>query len=89
MTSRYRVEQRQIMHRGHAFHFVSYEGQEANLARGVPATEPAWFLVSDGYRWEVMPQRPDQEVDELDRMLRDWLETRVFGDAANTHVRES
>ncbi|UCG88690.1 MAG: hypothetical protein JSW71_09185 [Gemmatimonadota bacterium] len=84
MTSRYRVEQRRIKHRGREFRFVSYEGQTANIARGIPATEPAWFLVTDGYRWEAMTQQADQELDELDRMLREWLEACVFSGVAET-----
>jgi hypothetical protein len=71
------------------FHFVSYEGQAANVTRGVAATEPAWFLVTDGYRWEAMPQHPDQDGDELDSLLREWLEQHVFADAATSHVPES
>jgi hypothetical protein len=77
MGSRYTVEQRRITHRGRTFRFVSYEGQRANAARKEPATEPAWFLVNAGYRWEVMPQQPGQEVDEVDRLLTKWLETYV------------
>jgi hypothetical protein len=82
MASRYRVEQRRITHRGRTFHFVSYEGQPGNEARNQPATVAAWFLVSGGYRREVMPQQPDQDVEELDRMLAEWLETHVFAESA-------
>jgi hypothetical protein len=80
MASRYRVEQRTITHRGRNFHFVSYEGQPANAARNVPATDAAWFLVSGGYRREVMPQQLDQDVEELDQMLAEWLESHVFAE---------
>ena len=82
MASRYRVEQRRITSRGRSFHFVSYEGQPANAARNEPATEAAWFLVSGGYRREVMSQQLDQDVEELDRMLAEWLETHVFEEPA-------
>ncbi len=82
MASRYRVEQRRITYRGRSFHFVSYEGQPANAARNEPATEAAWFLVSGGYRREVMSQQLDQDVEELDRMLAEWLETHVFEEPA-------
>jgi len=80
MASRYRVEQRKITHRGRSFHFVSYEGLPANASKNVPATVAAWFLVSGGYRREVMPQQLDQDVEELDRMLAEWLESHVFAE---------
>ena len=84
MASRYRVEQRYVSHRGREFHFVSYEGRPANNARKEPATEAAWFLVNAGHRWEVMPQQPDQEPDELDRQLTEWLEVHVFVETVPT-----
>ena len=64
MASRYRVEQRKITHRGRSFHFVSYEGLPANKARNEPPTDAAWFLVSGGYRREVMPQQIDQDIED-------------------------
>jgi hypothetical protein len=78
MPSRYRVEQRRITHRGRPFHFISYEGRPANQRRNEPATDPAWFLVTAGYRWEVMPQHAGQEADEVERLLTEWLEAHVF-----------
>jgi len=81
MASRYQVEQRHISHRGRKFHFVSYEGRPANTARNEPATEAAWYLVNAGHRWEVMPQQRDQELDELDRQLTEWLDQHVFAEA--------
>lgn len=81
MPSRYRVQHRRITHRGRAFDFFSYDGQPANVARKQAATEPAWFLVNDGYRRGALPQKPDQDVDELDRLLVEWLETNVFAEA--------
>ena len=88
MTSRYKVEQRHILHRGSEFHFISYEGQAANAARGVTATDPTWYLVTDGHRWEAVAQQPEQELDELDGMLREWLEEHVFADVAASGVPE-
>jgi hypothetical protein len=81
MASRYKVEQRRIAHRGRNFLFVSYEGQPGNTARNEPPTDAAWFLVSSGHRWEAMPQLPDQEPDELDRLLTEWLESHVFAES--------
>ena len=70
----YRVEQRQLAYRGRSFHFVSYEGQRANLRTGQLATPATWFLMNAGTRWEVMPQVPDQELAETDRLLIEWLQ---------------
>lgn len=76
--SKYAVEQRRLTHRGREFHFVSYEGQPANPRRSQPATEAAWWLMSAGKRWEVMPYRSGQADQEVDRLLTEWLETHVF-----------
>jgi len=73
----YKVEQRQIMHKGRAFHFVSYEGQTADVAKKRTATAPAWYLMNAGTRWEVMPQLQGQDLGELDQLLLDWLERTI------------
>ena len=70
----YKVEQRRLVYRGREFHFVSYEGQRGNPARGTSATPPAWFLMSAGGRLAVMPQLEGQSPDETDRRLIRWLE---------------
>jgi len=69
----YRVEQRQIIHHGRVFHFVSYDGQPGNAARGQPATLAAWFLMSAGTRWEVAPQIVGEEPAATDRRLLEWI----------------
>jgi len=76
------VEQRRLMYRGREFHFVSYEGLPANVKRAQPATEPAWWLMSAGTRWEVMPFQPGRDEHELDRAFAAWLDRHVFQAAA-------
>jgi hypothetical protein len=76
--AKYAVEQRRLAYRGREFHFVSYEGQPANPRRDEPATEAAWWLMSAGKRWEVMPYQPGQSEPELDRLFTEWLEAHVF-----------
>jgi len=76
--SGYRVEQHRLTHRGRVFHFVSYEGAPANLAKQVAATSPSWYLMSAGKRWEVMPQSVGQDPAELDRLFAEWLDRNVF-----------
>lgn len=72
------VEQRRLLYRGRDFHFVSYEGIPANLKRAQLATEPAWWLMSAGTRWEVMPFTPGREEAELDQGFTLWLDEHVF-----------
>jgi hypothetical protein len=77
-TGKHIVEQRRLTYRGREFHFVSYDGQPANVKRGQVATAPAWWLMGAGTRWEVIPCRPGQSQEELDRLFTSWLETHVF-----------
>ena len=74
----YRNEQRRLHHRGRTFHFVSYEGKPANTKRLELATEPAWFLMQGGKRWEVMPYVEGQTEAELDSQLTAGLDEHVF-----------
>ena len=73
----YRVEQRQIMYRGKAYHFVSYEGTRANPARNQVASVATWFLMSAGTRWEVMPQTLGQTPEDIDLLLIAWLKATI------------
>ncbi len=72
------VEQRRVQYRGREFHFVSYDGLPANAKREQPATTPAWWLMSSGTRWEVMPFQPGRDAEELDRAFTEWLDEHVF-----------
>lgn len=74
----FRTEQHRLVHRGREFHFVSYDGTPANAKRGQPATTPAWWLMSAGTRWEVMPYHPGWDAAELDRAFAEWLDAHVF-----------
>ena len=77
-ATRHVVEQRRLLYRGREFHFVSYDGVPANPKRAVPATAPAWWLMSGGTRWEVMPFQPGQTPQELDREFTAWLDANAF-----------
>ena len=72
------VEQRRLQYRGRDFHFVSYDGLPANVKREQLATEPAWWLMSAGTRWEVMPFQPGRDTTELDGAFSVWLDENVF-----------
>jgi hypothetical protein len=77
-VSRLSVEQVHLRHRDRVFHFVSYQGQPEDRKRNRPAIDPAWFLMTAGKRWEVMPHQPDQEQAERDSLFTAWLEQHVF-----------
>ena len=79
--SRPQTEQRRLAYRGREFHFVSFDGQPANPRKDQPATAPAWWLMSAGKRWEVMPFRAGQSADALDRAFMAWLDAHVFHSA--------
>jgi len=72
------VQQRRLYYRGRMFHFVSYEGLPANPKRSQAATAPAWWLMSGGTRWEVMPFYPGYDEAELDRAFTTWLDAHAF-----------
>ena len=71
-------EQRRVQYRGREFHFVSYDGLPANEKRAQLATTPAWWLMSGGTRWEVMPFHPGRDAAELDSEFTTWLDAHVF-----------
>jgi hypothetical protein len=75
---RHSVEQRRLNYRGREFHFVSYDGLPANEKRAQVATDPAWWLMGAGTRWEVLPYRPGQPAEELDRLFAQWIDQHVF-----------
>jgi len=77
--SRPTVEQRRLQYRGREFHFVSYDGLPANAKRAQLATAPAWWLMSAGTRWEVMPFHSGDDEASLDRAFMAWLDANVFG----------
>jgi len=86
-VSSYKVEQRNLNHRGREFHFVSYEAQAANERRGQVAMPAMWYLMNEGKRRPVVPQVPGQELMDLDTALMRWLDQEVFGSptAARRH----
>jgi hypothetical protein len=76
--SRPLVEQRRLQYRGREFHFVSYDGRPANAKLAQPATMPAWWLMSAGTRWEVMPFHLGRDEEELDQAFTAWLDAHAF-----------
>ncbi|MCU0621128.1 MAG: hypothetical protein MUC69_06465 [Gemmatimonadales bacterium] len=74
----FKVQQRHLVHRGRAFHFVSYEGRPADAGKMILATPPTWFLIASGKRWEVMTYDPDATAEQCDRRFMGWLDENVF-----------
>src|SRR5690606_35645464 len=53
--SAFKSEQRHLIVRGRAFHFVSYEGRPANAHRGEDQQPPMWYLMVEGRRFAAFP----------------------------------
>jgi hypothetical protein len=79
--SGYKTQQHRLIRRGRTFHFVSYDGQPADLKHSQPETVPSWFLMLAGKRWVVSPQAAVAEPAELDRQFGEWLDAHVFSGA--------
>lgn len=79
--SGYKTQQHRLVHRGHSFHFVSYEGQPADPKRLQLEVQAAWYLMLSGKRWMVGPQVGVPVPSELDREFGDWLDAHVFSGA--------
>jgi len=79
--SGYKTQQHHLVHRGHSFHFVSYEGHPADPKHLQLEVPPTWYLMLSGKRWVVSPQVGGAEPWELDRQFGDWLDAHVFSGA--------
>jgi hypothetical protein len=80
-VSAYKTQQHRLVHRGRAFHFVSYEGQPADMKKQTDAVPPSWYVMLGGKRWSVMVQAIEAEPAELDRLFGQWLDVHVFFEA--------
>lgn len=80
----YKVEQHRLSHQDREFHFVSYDARPANERRGEEAFPQMWFLMNAGRRIPVMPQTLGQEIEELERLFREWLDGNVFNETAQS-----
>jgi hypothetical protein len=78
IMSAYKTQQHRLVHRGRSFHFVSYEGQAADLKRQTAATPPTWYIMLGGKRWAVMAQTGEVEPATLESRFVQWLDENVF-----------
>jgi hypothetical protein len=76
--SAYKTQQHHLVHRGRAFHFVSYEGQAADMKKQLEAKPATWYAMLAGKRWPVAEQVGETEPAELDRQFAQWLDEHVF-----------
>ena len=79
--SGYKTQQHRLIRRGRTFHFVSYDGQAADLKRSQPEMPPSWYVMLAGKRWVVSPQSGEAVPAELDRQFGEWLDAHVFAGA--------
>ena len=69
----YKNAQQHLVFKGRHFHFVSYDGQPANVKRGVIETGPMWYLMGPNKRWPVMPHVIGQTDEEIVSDLKSWI----------------
>ncbi len=81
--SAFKSEQRHLIVRGRAFHFVSYEGRPANAHRGEDQQPPMWYLMVEGRRFAAFPCDAHQAGAELDAALARWAEDNAMGPTAS------
>ena len=78
--SAYKTQQHHLVHRGRSFHFVSYEGQAADLKKQLAAQPNTWYAMLAGKRWAVTEQLGETAPAELDRQFAEWLDQHVFAE---------
>ena len=76
--SAFKSQQRLLTIRDRAFHFVSYEGQPANVRRGEAASPAMWYLMVEGRRCPALLWEPDQSLDDVDQQLIRWATENAF-----------
>jgi hypothetical protein len=81
-VSAFKSQQRLLTIRGRSFHFVSYEGQPANVKRGEDASPAMWYLMVEGRRCPALVWEQNQSLDDVDRELAKWAAENAFGPVA-------
>lgn len=79
--SAFKSQQRHLEIQGRTFHFVSYEGQPANVRRNEEAQPPMWYLMVAGRRFAAFPCDATQDLEQVDRALLAWAEANAVGPA--------
>ena len=79
--SSYKTQQQHVVREGRSFHFVSYEGQPADVKGQQQAMPASWYLMLAGKRWMVMPEVAGTAPAELECQLSEWLEAHVLNSA--------
>ena len=74
----FKPEQRHIVVRGRAFHFVSYEARPANAHRGEDQQPAMWYLMRNGRRFPAFPCDPKQDAPAVDVALARWAEEHAI-----------
>jgi hypothetical protein len=85
----FKPQQRHLTIRGRTFHFVSYEAQPANVARGQPGAPSMWYLMLEGRRCPALAYDPKQSLTDLDEALQAWAEGNALGEERALPVEAS
>lgn len=68
----FKPQQCRITIRNRAFHFVSYEGQPANVAKNEEAKPSMWYMMMAGRRFPSLVCIPGQSEPEIEQSLTTW-----------------
>lgn len=68
----FKSQQCHLTIRERAFHFVSYEGQPANVAKNEAAKPAMWYMMAAGRRFPTVQCQPDQPLPDIERALTTW-----------------
>lgn len=77
--SAFKPQQRHITIKGRTFHFVSYEGQPADVRRSLAERPAMWYLMVEGRRFPAFPCDPTKPLTEIDQLLSRWAEDNATG----------
>jgi hypothetical protein len=77
--SGFKPEQRHLIVRGRAFHFVLYEGQPARPSRNQVASPSMWYLMVEGRRCPVLTCEAGMTAAAVDAALAAWAEDNAIG----------
>jgi len=75
----FKPEQRHLVIRGRAFHFVLYEGQPGRGSPKQGASPAVWYLMVEGRRCPVFACDPQRDAADTDAALIAWAEDNAVG----------
>jgi len=70
--SSFKSQQCRLTIRERSFHFVSYEGRPANVAKNEIAMPSMWYMMAAGRRFPTIVCSPEHTVADVERILTSW-----------------